>query len=63
MHDGNGRPPPGFALDDMEPLFGDELDAAISWKAGRDLSRLAGGSVQFRSELRDTGLFAMRVAR
>ena len=47
----------------MEPLFGDELDAAISWKAGRDLSRLAGGSVQFRSELRDTGLFAMRVAR
>jgi len=47
----------------MEPLFGDELDAAIPWKGGRDLLGLAGEPVRFRFELRDADLFAMRVAR
>ena len=51
----------GFALADAEPLFGDELDAAVTWRGG-DLAKLAGKPVRFCFALEDADLFALRVA-
>jgi len=60
--DEEGRALPGFALDDMDPLYGDQLDAPISWKGGGDLSALIGTSVRLRFELHDADVFALRFA-
>ena len=60
IQDAAGQPLPGFALADMPPLFGDELDAVVSWKAGSDLSRIEGQLVRIRFVLKDADLFALR---
>jgi len=60
IEDADGHPLPGFALDDMKPLFGNELDAPIAWKRGSDLSPLIGRSIRFRFVLKDADLYALR---
>ena len=55
-----GQPIPGHSLADIAPLFGDELDAVVRWKSGRDLSSLIGKAVRFRFVLKDADLFALR---
>lgn len=60
IQDANGKALPGFALDDCPPLFGDSLDRSVTWKAGRDVSPLAGKPVRLRFEIKDADLFAFR---
>lgn len=60
VQDERGKPLDGLALADMEPLFGDELDRAISWKNGSDLSAIAGRPVRLRFVLRDADVFSLR---
>jgi hypothetical protein len=60
LQDEGGRPLPGFALADMAPLFGDELDAVATWKSGANLSSLAGKPVRLRFVLADADVFALR---
>ena len=62
LQDEQGQPLPGFALADMLPLYGDELDAAIAWKSGGDLSKLKGRPVRVRVALQDADLYALRFA-
>jgi len=38
VQDESGRPLPGLGLADMLPLYGDELDAVVRWKAGAAFS-------------------------
>lgn len=56
VQNAEGRIIEGFALEDSEPLFGDELDAA--WPA--DFSSLKGQNVRLRFVLQDADLFALR---
>jgi photosystem II stability/assembly factor-like uncharacterized protein len=60
VQDQDGKPMPGFALDDMPELYGDELDAVVQWKSGSDLSKLVGKPVRFRFVMRDADLFALQ---
>ena len=62
IQDEAGKPVDGFSLADMAPVFGDKLDAVITWKTGGDLSRLKGRSVRFRFVLQDADIFALRTA-
>jgi hypothetical protein len=59
VQDEQGKPIEGRALSDMAALFGDELDAVVSWKSGSDLSSLVGKPVRFRFVLKDADLFAL----
>ncbi len=63
IQDEVGKPVPGFAAEDMAPLFGDELDAVAMWKGGSDVSKLAGKVVRLRFLLRDADLYAIRTAQ
>jgi hypothetical protein len=56
----SGQPVAGYALDDMEPVYGDQLDACVAWKNGGDLSSLQGRPVRLRFVLQDADLFALR---
>jgi hypothetical protein len=61
IQDESGQVIPGFAPSDMEPLFGDELDAKVAWKKNGTIASLAGKPVRLRFVLRDADLFALRV--
>ena len=63
IQDAEGKPMPGFALNDCQPQFGDQLDRVVSWKSGTDVSRLAGKPVRLRFELKDADLYAFQFAR
>ena len=56
----NGQTLSGFALNDMTPLFGDELDGSITWGKSGDLSRFVGRPVRLRFLLKDADVFSMR---
>jgi hypothetical protein len=60
VQDAQGKPIEGRSLADMPVLFGDELDAVVSWKTGSDLSSFIGKPVRFRFVMKDADLFALR---
>lgn len=60
IQDIEGKPMPGFALDDCPPIFGDALERTVTWKKGGDLASLAGKPVRLRFVLKDADLYALR---
>jgi len=60
VQDEGGSALAGFALSDMEPLYGDELDAVARWRGGDDLSALSGRPVRLRFALKDADIYAIR---
>ena len=62
LQDESGQPLSGYALEEMDPIYGDQLDAPVAWKAGGDLARLKGRPVRLRVVLQDADLFAVRAA-
>ncbi len=51
---------PGFALDDADWIYGDEIERAVSWQGRTDVAALAGRPIRLRFELKDADLFALR---
>jgi hypothetical protein len=62
IQDETGRPLPGYTVAEMAPLYGDELDAVIRWKANAALPPLNGKSIRLRFVLKDADIFALRFA-
>lgn len=60
IQDADGRPLPGFTLEECHTIFGDTLARSISWKGSRDVSALAGRPVRLRVVLRDADLYSFR---
>ena len=53
-----GKPLPGYTLEECEELFGDTLDRRVTWTSVPDLASLVGKSVRIRFVLHDVDLFA-----
>lgn len=62
IQDESGQPIPGFTLDEMPELFGDELAATAAWKSGSDLRSLRGKTIRLRVKMSDADLYALRFA-
>ncbi len=60
LQDAAGKPLPGFALDDCEPIWGDHIARIVKWKGGDNVSAYAGKPVRLRFELSDADLFSLR---
>lgn len=60
LQDAAGKPLPGYELKSCDPLFGDTLNRAVSWKGNGDLAKLAGRAVRLRFELKDADLYALQ---
>jgi len=60
IQDAEGKPIPGFTLEDCPEIIGDEIERVVSWKTGTDLSGLAGVPVRLRFVMKDADLFAIR---
>ena len=64
FEDDEGRPIPGYALDDCVYVNGDFLAATVEWRdKGTDVSALAGRVVRLVIEMRGARLYALQFVR
>ena len=62
LQDTDGKPVPGFALDDCEPIWGDHISRTVKWKSSDDVGAHAGKTIRIRFEMSDADLFAIHFA-
>jgi hypothetical protein len=55
-----GVPLDNFALEDCDPLRGDNCHAQVSWNGTADISALQGQTIRLRFELSQTDLFSLQ---
>ncbi|MCB1091890.1 MAG: hypothetical protein KDL87_10185 [Verrucomicrobiae bacterium] len=60
IQDADGKPLPGFSLDDSREQIGNEIDRTVTWKGGSDVSSLAGKTVRLRFAMKDADLFSFQ---
>ena len=60
IQDAEGKPLPGFTLDDSSEVFGDAIQRVVSWKGGADVAALAGKPIRLRFTLSDADLYSFR---
>ncbi len=60
IQDEAGAPIPGRTLDDCVEIFGDDIERAVAWKDGTNLSDLAGKAIRLRFVMKDADLYAIR---
>ena len=63
LQDAQGKALPGFTLAESRELIGNEIERAVSWQGGDDVSRVAGQPVRLRLVLKDADVFAFRFAQ
>jgi len=51
---------PGYALEDVDLLIGDEIERVVSWQGRKDISQLAGQTICMRIQLKDADLYSFR---
>ena len=63
VQDANGKPLPGFGLQDAEELIGDRIALRARWKNHPALSASEGTAVRLRFVLKDADLYSFRFVR
>jgi hypothetical protein len=63
LQNAQGKPIPGFAADDCDVIYGDELDRMVKWRGKSDVSRLAGKPVRMVITLSDADVYAFQFTR
>ena len=58
--DPNGKAISGFAADDCDEIYRDEIERVVSWKKGPDVGALSGQPVRLRFLLKDADLYSLR---
>jgi hypothetical protein len=56
----DGTPIEDFALANCQEIIGDRIQHSVSWKAGSDVSTLAGKPVRLRFVLKDADLYSLQ---
>lgn len=56
----DGRPFPGFSLDDCSPVYGDEISGTVKWNDSPDVSSLAGKTVRLRFVMNEADVYSLR---
>ena len=62
IQDRDGRPVPGFALEDCVEQIGNEIERTVSWKSETAVSGLQGRPIRLRFVMKDADLYAVRFA-
>jgi hypothetical protein len=60
LQDENGKPLPGFTLEECPEIYGDEIERTVEWNSNADLSKLEGKPVRMRIVLKDADLYSFR---
>lgn len=62
LQEPDGKPYPGFALDDCQEQIGNEIERVVTWKGDASPASLAGKPVRLRVFLKDADLYSLRFA-
>ena len=67
IQDAEGRPLPGFSLEDSPLIWGDEIEHTVRWERShanatseKPLARIAGKPIRLRFVMKDADLYSMR---
>ena len=60
FEDADGKPVPGFGLEECVMQIGNELDRKVTWKSGADVSTLAGKTLRLRFSMKDADIFSFQ---
>ncbi len=60
LQDVQGKPLPGFGLEDAVEQVGDDIERIVAWKTGSDLGQLRGTPVRLRFVMKDADLYSLR---
>ncbi len=60
IQDEQGRPIPGYGLDEASEIYGDGIERIVAWSGGPDVSALSGGPIRLRFVMRDADLYSIR---
>ena len=60
LQDADGKPVPGYTLEQCPELIGDDLARVVTWSGGSDVSQLAGSPVRLRFVMKDADLYSLR---
>src|SRR6185503_2236 len=60
IQDKDGKPIPGYTLEDSVEVIGNEIERSVAWKGGSDVSRVAGQTIRLRVVMKDADLYAFR---
>jgi hypothetical protein len=60
LQDAQGKPVPGYALEEAIEQAGDDLGRVVSWKHGADVGKFAGTPVRLRFVMKDADLYSLR---
>ncbi len=60
VQDAEGRPIPGYTLDDSEEIWGDEIERVARWRGGSELGQLAGQAIRLRFAMTEADIYSLR---
>lgn len=60
LQDAEGKPIPGYTLEDCVPIYGDHIARTVEWKNGADVSALAGRPIRLRFVMSDADLYSLK---
>ena len=60
IQDENGKPIPGYTLEDSQTIIGNEISRIVPWKGNSDLQNLASKTVRLRISMKDADLFSIK---
>tara|TARA_Y100001949_G_C15801978_1_gene249621 strand:- start:105 stop:587 length:483 start_codon:yes stop_codon:yes gene_type:complete len=63
LQDKQGKPIPGFSIDDAQTIIGNEISRIVEWNGNSDVSALAGKTIKMRVYLKDADLYSIRFNR
>ena len=56
----NGKPLPGYSLDDAQLMIGNEISREVYWKGGKALKALEGKVIRLRFVMKDAHLYSIK---
>lgn len=59
LEDADGKPIPGYTLDNCDPIKGDAIAGIVKWKDNADVSRLAGKTVRARFVMNEADIYSL----
>ena len=60
MQDADGEAIEGYALNDCDEIYGDDLERMVTWKGRADVRSLSGRTVRLRFALSDADLYSLQ---
>ena len=60
IQDENGKPIPGYTMEESQTIFGNEIARVVSWNGNENVKELASKPVRLRIYMKDADLYSLR---